>query len=423
MLPIRTALMVEEVDRSAIHMILLGLGHQVAVWTLFAMAGLPTSRLIALIVAFALFALIQTVVKRRFVRSRNAEQGFLALALMAQFFMVGQMELTGGIHSPYLAGLPVTIIVPVVLFGPHGIGRNLLCSIGALVMLLVLVPRSIVGPPITTWHYGVIALIIFSWSIWVVRLVVTRMADVNERAACAIEDLHEERVCDAEGQARRLQSVGARVAHELKNPLAAIKGLVQLVARGNADERTQQRLQVVQSEIARMEVILAEYLSFSRPLEDLAPTPIDLAEVARDAATVVSGRAETGKITVELRAESTPVIADRRRLKETLLNLLSNAIEATPPGGTVAIATRPDDAGGGVLVVTDSGRGIEPAHLARLGASFFTTRDGGTGLGVVLAQGVIRQHGGDITWSSEPGRGTTVTITLPAQPAAGAKLP
>ena len=89
----------------------------------------------------------------------------------------------------------------------------------------------------------------------------------GESYAC----LREERLAEAEAQLRRLQSVGAKVAHELKNPLASIKGLCQLVARTPESERTQERLAVVASEIARMETILDEYLSFSRPLEDLKP--------------------------------------------------------------------------------------------------------------------------------------------------------
>ncbi|MBK7073112.1 MAG: sensor histidine kinase [Myxococcales bacterium] len=214
----------------------------------------------------------------------------------------------------------------------------------------------------------------------------------------------------------RLQSVGAKVAHELKNPLASVKGLAQLLARNAGDPRTRERLDVVQSEIARMETILGEYLSFSRPLEDLKPEPIALDGVVRDAAAVVAGRAEHHGLALEVDTAPVTLVADARRLKEALLNLLANAIEATPSGGAIRVRTRKDADGSGVIEVIDTGRGIKPDELARLGTSFFTTRDGGTGLGVVLASTVVAQHGGTIRYDSTPGRGTTVTVRLPTAP-------
>jgi signal transduction histidine kinase len=229
--------------------------------------------------------------------------------------------------------------------------------------------------------------------------------------------LREERLSDAEAQLRRLQSVGAKVAHELKNPLASIKGLCQLVARTPASERTQERLAVVASEIARMESILGEYLSFSRPLEDIDPEPIQLQALARDVLDVLDGRAINGGVALSLEGSAPNVHGDPRRLKEALINIVSNAIEATPAGGKVALSIK--NGGGTVtLDVRDTGRGIAPENLERLGRSFFTTRAEGTGLGVVLAQGVINQHGGTLAYASQLGKGTTATITLPADQAA-----
>jgi two-component system sensor histidine kinase HydH len=115
-----------------------------------------------------------------------------------------------------------------------------------------------------------------------------------------------------------------------------------------------------------------------------------------------------------LEADETPARGDPRRLKEALINLVANAIEATPNGGTVQLRVR--SSGGAVtLEVIDTGRGIAAEDLERLGTSFFTTRPNGTGLGVVLAQGVIAQHGGSLAYRSSLGRGTTATITLPVE--------
>ncbi|MCA9701908.1 MAG: HAMP domain-containing histidine kinase, partial [Myxococcales bacterium] len=219
----------------------------------------------------------------------------------------------------------------------------------------------------------------------------------------------------AEAHGRRLQSVGGKVAHELKNPLAAIKGLVQLMARGANESRTQQRLDVVQGEIERMELILREYLSFSRPLEDLEPEPIDLADLVERVTLVIAGRAEQAQIRVSIDTEPVPLVGDPRRLQEALLNLMANAIEACTAGGWIEVSARPT-VDGGRVEIRDGGRGIAPEDLERLGCSFFTTRADGNGLGVVLVIGVVAQHGGRIEFASEPGRGTRVTVQLPSAP-------
>lgn len=236
------------------------------------------------------------------------------------------------------------------------------------------------------------------------------------RAGDSYECLREERVVEAEAQLRRLQSVGAKVAHELKNPLASIKGLCQLVARAPESERTQERLAVVASEISRMETILNEYLSFSRPLEDLNAEAVDLTALARDVLDVLAGRADQAGVELSLEGPATRVQGDPRRLKEALINIVANAIEATPDGGRVQVRVR--NAGDITLEVKDTGRGIAPEDLERLGTSFFTTRPNGTGLGVVLAQGVITQHGGSLAYTSTVGHGTTATITLPGKASA-----
>jgi len=168
----------------------------------------------------------------------------------------------------------------------------------------------------------------------------------------------------------------------------------------------------VSAEIERMEQILREYLTFSRPLEDLHAESIDLAAIAKDVRDVLSGRADQAGVAVTVDGGAVPTKGDPRRLKEALINLVANAIEATPNGGRVQVRVRASGAGA-VVEVEDTGRGIAPDDLERLGTSFFTTRPNGTGLGVVLAQGVIVQHGGTLTYSSTVGRGTVACISLP----------
>jgi signal transduction histidine kinase len=136
--------------------------------------------------------------------------------------------------------------------------------------------------------------------------------------------------------------------------------------------------------------------------------------IADEVMAVLEARADDARVALR-RAGDARITADPRRLKEALLNLVANAIEATPPGGSVRI--RIAERGARVeLAVEDTGRGMPPEVLARIGTPFFTTREKGTGLGVLLARGVFVQHGGSLDYVSTPGRGTVATATLPSQP-------
>lgn len=379
-------------------------------------AGVAGWRVCAMAATFIVFATVQQVVMAWARRTQRLAGGFVTLALLVQVFIGAQMAVTGGLHSALLPALSLMAIQATLLFGPHRISGSLALSMLVIVGVLACLPTELTGPPIVGWEFGLSVVVMFVWIVIMFRSFVGRMLSAHENASCQVDALRETELAAAEAQTRRLQSVGAKVAHELKNPLAAIKGLIQLQARAATDDKTRQRLDVVQSEIARMETILREYLSFARPLEDLEAQSVELGALIADAATVVMGRAEHGKIAVQLGGRPAKVIADPRRLKEAVLNLLSNAVEHTGPGGAITVTTEPDADGGAILTVSDDGRGISGDDLRRLGTSFFTTRAAGTGLGIVLVLGVVAQHGGRVHYASELGRGTTVTIRLPATP-------
>jgi signal transduction histidine kinase len=395
--------------------------HAAAVGMLL-LAEYPTWRVASVGGLYLVFAAIQRTLVNRADDSRCIEGSMLAMNLCAQLFVVTCAALTGGLHSPFVPALALPSIVSLLFFGPIAASRWLALCNGLLVAGMLVLPASLVGPRVPSGAYMVTVLLGLGWSIFMLHVIAGKLAHAASRAGDSYDCLREERVAEAEAQLRRLQSVGAKVAHELKNPLASIKGLCQLVARAPESERTQDRLAVVASEIIRMETILNEYLSFSRPLEDLRPEPFDLAALGKDVLDVLAGRADQAGVTLALEGTTTPVQGDPRRLKEALINLVANAIEATPSGGGVQLRVR-TSAGSATLEVIDSGRGIAPEDLERLGTSFFTTRPGGTGLGVVLAQGVITQHGGSLVYTSQLGRGTTATITLPGRPVAIASEP
>ncbi len=377
-------------------------------------AGFPIWRVVAITVEYLVFMIAQRMIILRTPSPEGVDDAVTRISVLSQLYQTTSVSLTGGLASPLVPMLALSAIFSVVFFGPHRRAKSMVLLLAVLVAVIAALPSSVTGPPIPRDHYIAVVIVAIAWALFAIHMFVSKISEATHQANCEFADLRDDRLADAEAQARRLQSVGAKVAHELKNPLAAIKGLVQLVKRAPDNGKTDERLAVVEAEIDRMETILREYLSFARPLEDLCKESTDLAEIAQEVVSVLAGRMEQGRIEIETATAATPFEGDPRRLKEALINLLANAIDATPPGGRIRIATRGGPhRGDGVVEIRDSGRGMATDVLDRLGTSFFTTRTSGTGLGVVLALGVVAQHGGALHVASEPGRGTLISITLP----------
>jgi len=148
---------------------------------------------------------------------------------------------------------------------------------------------------------------------------VSQLTVAASRAGESMQCLREEYVTDAEEAPARLQSVGAKVAHELKNPLASIKGLCQLIARTPESDARRSDSRSWPPRSAGWRPILAEYLSFSRPLEDLKPEKLDLHDLAQDVLDGLAGRADGAGVSLSLDGPVTEVRGDPRRLKEALI--------------------------------------------------------------------------------------------------------
>jgi len=413
----RDRYLVEAGPRHSKLALLTGAGVHTVLLCILAHGGYASWRIAAIAGLFVVFSFAQRVFVGTSRTTQSLERSFISINLSAQLFVVSSAALTGGLHSPMVPSLLLPSVISLLFFGPIAVARWIALANGFLIVAMVCLPTELVGPALPSGDYAAGLLLTLFWNLFMLHRMVGRLAIAADRAGDSMACLREEQVSDAETRLIRLQSVGAKVAHELKNPLASIKGLCQLVARTPESERTQERLTVVASEISRMETILSEYLSFSRPLEDLHPETLDLKLLAQDVLDVLAGRADQAGVRLELVGGPTPAHGDPRRLKEALINLVGNAIEATPEGGRVELRLRSGGlCGAGVtLEVKDTGRGIAPEDLERLGTSFFTTRPNGTGLGVVLATGVIVQHGGQLRYASKLGEGTTATITLPAR--------
>ncbi|HEU4382440.1 MAG TPA: HAMP domain-containing sensor histidine kinase [Anaeromyxobacteraceae bacterium] len=208
-----------------------------------------------------------------------------------------------------------------------------------------------------------------------------------------------------------LEARGLRMAHQLKNPLSAMKALVQLGLRNPSEGASHERLATLEREIDRVAEILASYFSAPARAEETAPGRVHVGALASQALRLVSAQAEGARVRLGVRGDGF-VEGDPQGLLEALVNLLVNAIQATAPGGKVEVEVRPE--GERIdIVVRDTGSGMPPDTLRRVGTPYFTTRGQGTGLGVALARRAVARHGGALRYQSEPGKGTSATITLP----------
>ncbi len=220
-------------------------------------------------------------------------------------------------------------------------------------------------------------------------------------------------------RAERLAVVGrmaAGAAHEIRNPLAAIKGFVQLYQRYARSGRRPrlEHLDLVLREIDRIETIIQDMLLTARP-----PRPklrdCDLAALLAEVLRLLDKPLRSKGIRVSKRGfdGNSLVLADPAQLRQVLLNVLGNAVDACSEAGNieVSLSRRGNRT---VIAVKDDGRGIDPEDLPRIFDPFFTTKDEGTGLGLPVSLQIIRNHGGTIEVESEPGQGSVFLIQLPS---------
>jgi signal transduction histidine kinase len=220
-------------------------------------------------------------------------------------------------------------------------------------------------------------------------------------------------------QLASLGQLAAGLAHEIKNPLAGIQGALELLRDESADEETKTLYVEMLGELARVHGILKRLLESGRPAPlrlarcDLGRLVEETAELLRPAL-----RRSRVELVTELAPGLPPLELDPAKIRQVLINLIQNAAEAIGErGGRVAVrAGTVGHEAAAVVAVEDDGPGIPPEQLPRLFEPFFTTKYAGTGLGLAISKSLVEQHGGRIEASSEPGRGTTFLVVLPAAP-------
>jgi signal transduction histidine kinase len=214
--------------------------------------------------------------------------------------------------------------------------------------------------------------------------------------------------------------IAAGVAHEIKNPLASIKGAADILAddASSTSERTEFR-DILQGEVKRIDGTIKEFLNFARP-RDTQLAPLNLSEALKSGIRQLAAPAEKEGVLIE--SDLNPdvkIMGDSEKLHQLILNLLLNAVHASPRGGQVAVVLKPEDSHRVRLTVTDQGTGIESDHLEHIFEPFFTTQNSGTGLGLAIAKAIVDDHNGSIEARSSVGTGTTVHVEFPELPAGG----
>ncbi|USK33295.1 PAS domain-containing protein [Bacillus sp. F19] len=211
--------------------------------------------------------------------------------------------------------------------------------------------------------------------------------------------------------------LAASIAHEIRNPLTSIKGFVQILQEDEHMKQSGEHLRVMSEEIDRINEVVGELLLIAKPQMQTVLS-VDLKAVIEDVMTLMKSSAQQNNISLMLNHEADifKVSGNKNHLKQVFINLIKNAIESMPDGGTVQTAIERSADGSIRISISDEGIGLNQERMEKLGEPFYTTKDKGTGLGLTVCYKIIREeHAGEILFESEEGRGTTVHIILPAE--------
>ena len=351
----------------------------------------------------------------------------LGIALFAQVVLIA---CTGGLEGPLLPVLlPVALIsglfVEKLAWRVAIVGLAIAAVWGLLALALTgVVPDlnpAIFGggssaghPPALLVTTAVVFSFILTVAVTIGRLLRRVFDGMLRRAITAREEslrAHADRT-------RELTALSGEIAHELKNPLATVKGLAGLLARDGPPGKPTERLEVLRREVDRMGEVLESFLNFSRPLVPLEREPTDLGALVHEVAALHEGLARERGVELAVIVERSPSRSDPRKVKQILLNLLQNALDASPAGATVELGAAAIP-GGVRLSILDRGPGLSPEVAERAFEPGVTTKATGSGLGLTIARALVRQHGGELALRPREGGGLAAAVFLPNEPGEG----
>ena len=222
--------------------------------------------------------------------------------------------------------------------------------------------------------------------------------------------------------AERLAELGTLtggLAHEIKNPLSTVQLNLQLLEEDlRADHpgptRVLNRLATVRNETSRLRETLDDFLRYAGRLE-LDRKPTELNRLLEELVDFFTPQAQVQRIQLRLRKSEQPVTAqvDPRLIKQAVLNLMLNACQAMPGGGELMLSVACNGSSDALIDVVDTGPGVPPEVAERIFTAYYSTKKGGTGLGLPMSKRIAQEHGGDLSVRSEPGKGSDFTLRLP----------
>lgn len=233
-----------------------------------------------------------------------------------------------------------------------------------------------------------------------------------------------EQILSIEEQLRRaeklstLGEMAAVLAHEIRNPLGSIRGTAEILRDDyKPGDPKHEFIEIQIKETERLNRVVEDFLEMARP-KAAELRPCSLIKELETVATLVSGDIRERRIKLTLQPPVEPLVirADGEKLRQAFLNIIINALQATPAAGEVAISLTAMEESWCEIRFRDSGCGIDEETLQRIFEPFFTTKEGGTGLGLAISKKIIESHKGMLLVESEQGAGTTVTVRLPLKP-------
>ncbi len=326
-------------------------------------------------------------------------------------YLFGHSSWVHAVHSRFCY---IPIAIAAAWFGLRG-GLISATAISLLVLPFVLIPNTL----IPSEHFSSLSaelVEVFFYYVFGVLIgaLVDRESLIRRRHEAAQLQLERSRHLAVVGQ------MAANVAHEIKNPLASIKGAVEIVGNESTPAADRQEFQIIISkEIKRIDGTVKEFLEYARP----RPTelrPLDLTTVVESVVRQIGAQPDYSSIQFDLQLQpGVQVLGDSDKLHQVMLNLVINAIQSSPAGGTVSISLTRTASNGARLAIADYGKGIRPEDRSRIFEPFYTTKPRGTGLGLTIVRGIVEDHRGHIEVSSSETGGTTFSITFP--PMGGAR--
>jgi two-component system, sporulation sensor kinase E len=207
--------------------------------------------------------------------------------------------------------------------------------------------------------------------------------------------------------------LAAGIAHEIRNPMTALKGFIQLLQNKMNDDHSMY-FDVITSELKRIETIITEFLILAKP-QAVQFVHADVTKIMKDTIDLLNAQAMMHNVqfSYSFPKNLPQVYSEPNQLKQVFINIIKNAIEVMPKGGTITITINDDQNGYLIVSIKDEGVGIPEDKIKRLGEPFYTTKDRGTGLGLMVSYKIIKEHNGKVEVESEVGKGTTFHIYLP----------